>query len=115
MSLALVLVLLIAYGITRFHTLTVAQTVVSYQCIHKVLWINGCRCGEMADAQDLKSWDRKKSCGFESHHRHQPRAACCQSLAAYEKPREPGNDWQQASGGGSQVMEGLQSGNSPAL
>jgi hypothetical protein len=30
-----------------------------------------CRCGEMADAQDLKSWDRKKSCGFESHHRHQ--------------------------------------------
>jgi hypothetical protein len=24
----------------------------------------------MADAQDLKSWDRKKSCGFESHHRH---------------------------------------------
>ncbi len=28
------------------------------------------RCGEMADAQDLKSWDRKKSCGFESHHRH---------------------------------------------
>ena len=30
-----------------------------------------CRCGEMADAQDLKSWDHKKSCGFESHHRHQ--------------------------------------------
>ena len=29
-----------------------------------------CRCGEMADAQDLKSWDPKKSCGFESHHRH---------------------------------------------
>ena len=28
------------------------------------------RCGEMADAQDLKSWDRKKSCEFESHHRH---------------------------------------------
>ncbi len=26
------------------------------------------QCGEMADAQDLKSWDRKKSCGFESHH-----------------------------------------------
>src|SRR5450432_4183745 len=25
----------------------------------------------MADAQDLKSWDFKKSCGFESHHRHQ--------------------------------------------
>ena len=24
----------------------------------------------MADAQDLKSWDRKKSCEFESHHRH---------------------------------------------
>jgi hypothetical protein len=32
----------------------------------------GRRCGEMADAQDLKSWDRKKSCEFESHHRHQP-------------------------------------------
>jgi hypothetical protein len=29
------------------------------------------RCGEMADAQDLKSWDLKTSCGFESHHRHQ--------------------------------------------
>ena len=25
----------------------------------------------MADAQDLKSWGRKKPCGFESHHRHQ--------------------------------------------
>jgi hypothetical protein len=24
----------------------------------------------MADAQDLKSWVRKKTCGFESHHRH---------------------------------------------
>ena len=24
----------------------------------------------MADAQDLKSWDHKKSCGFESRHRH---------------------------------------------
>ena len=32
---------------------------------------NRCRCGEMADAQDLKSWDRKKSCGFKSRHRHQ--------------------------------------------
>ena len=31
----------------------------------------GCRCGEMADARDLKSRDRKTSCGFESHHRHQ--------------------------------------------
>jgi hypothetical protein len=30
----------------------------------------GRRCGEMADAQDLKSWDRKKSCRFESDHRH---------------------------------------------
>ncbi len=29
------------------------------------------RCGEMADAQDLKSWDLKKSCRFESDHRHQ--------------------------------------------
>ena len=26
----------------------------------------------MADAQDLKSWDRKTSCEFESNHRHQP-------------------------------------------
>ena len=26
----------------------------------------------MADAQDLKSWDCKKSCRFESDHRHQP-------------------------------------------
>ncbi len=25
----------------------------------------------MADAQDLKSWDYKKSCGFKSRHRHQ--------------------------------------------
>jgi hypothetical protein len=25
----------------------------------------------MADAQDLKSWDLKQSCGFESRHRHQ--------------------------------------------
>ena len=24
----------------------------------------------MADAQDLKSWGRKKPCGFESHHWH---------------------------------------------
>src|SRR2546422_764394 len=24
----------------------------------------------MADAQDLKSWDHKKSCGFKSRHRH---------------------------------------------
>jgi hypothetical protein len=24
----------------------------------------------MADAQDLKSWDPKKSCGFKSRHRH---------------------------------------------
>ena len=37
----------------------------------KPLVVNGCRCGEMADAQDLKSWGLKKPCGFESHHRHQ--------------------------------------------
>src|SRR2546426_69751 len=30
-----------------------------------------CRCGEMADAQDLKSWGLKKPCRFESDHRHQ--------------------------------------------
>src|SRR4051812_43483769 len=29
-----------------------------------------CRCGEMADAQDLKSWGLKKPCRFESDHRH---------------------------------------------
>ena len=29
------------------------------------------RCGEMADAQDLKSWDRKRSCRFDPDHRHQ--------------------------------------------
>ena len=38
------------------------------------------RCGEMADAQDLKSWVHKKTCGFESHHRHhvagKPGAEC---------------------------------------
>src|SRR5213594_1722714 len=28
------------------------------------------RCGEMADARDLKSRDGKTSCGFESRHRH---------------------------------------------
>jgi hypothetical protein len=35
------------------------------------------RCGEMADAQDLKSWDRKKSCRFESDHRHQIDIGLC--------------------------------------
>ena len=39
----------------------------------KVLRLNGCRCGEMADAQDLKSWGCKKPCRFESDHRHQRR------------------------------------------
>ena len=39
-----------------------------------------CRCGEMADAQDLKSWGRKKPCGFESHHRHQLQVAVLQFL-----------------------------------
>jgi hypothetical protein len=29
----------------------------------------------MADAQDLKSWDPKGSCGFDSHPRHQPSLA----------------------------------------
>ena len=29
----------------------------------------------MADAQDLKSWDPKKSCRFESGHRHQVQKA----------------------------------------
>ncbi len=28
------------------------------------------RCDGMADIQDLKSWARKKACGFKSHHRH---------------------------------------------
>lgn len=30
-----------------------------------------CRCGEMADAQDLKSWDCNRSCRFDPDHRHQ--------------------------------------------
>ena len=37
----------------------------------KLFSLSPSRCGEMADAQDLKSWDRKKSCRFESDHRHQ--------------------------------------------
>ncbi len=44
---------------------------VTGQTLPQLLVANGGRCGEMADAQDLKSWDHKKSCGFESHHRHQ--------------------------------------------
>lgn len=43
-------------------------------CDGRRSWCRRCdarRCGEMADAQDLKSWDRKKSCRFESDHRHQ--------------------------------------------
>ena len=36
----------------------------------EVVQEQGCRCGEMADAQDLKSWARNKACGFKSHHRH---------------------------------------------
>ena len=46
-----------------------------------------CRCGEMADARDLKSRDCKKSCGFESRHRHQPLAAMKQA----EKRERPDN------------------------
>src|SRR5258707_15677765 len=33
----------------------------------------------MADAQDLKSWDRKKSCRFESDHRHQRFELACRA------------------------------------
>jgi hypothetical protein len=33
-----------------------------------------CRSGEMADAQDLKSWASKMACGFESRLRHQKKA-----------------------------------------
>src|ERR1043166_2392827 len=33
---------------------------------------DSCRCGEMADAQDLKSWGRNRPCRFESDHRHHP-------------------------------------------
>ena len=29
-----------------------------------------CRCGEMADAQDLKSWVRNRTCRFDPDHRH---------------------------------------------
>jgi hypothetical protein len=34
----------------------------------------------MADAQDLKSWDHKKSCRFESDHRHQTELTVWQQL-----------------------------------
>src|SRR5208283_2778554 len=43
---------------------------VAVRAVCKRLCANSCRCGEMADAQDLKSWDLKKSCGFKSRHRH---------------------------------------------
>ena len=33
--------------------------------------LNICRCGEMADAQDLKSWVRNRTCRFDPDHRHQ--------------------------------------------
>lgn len=39
----------------------------------------------MADAQDLKSWDLKKSCRFESDHRHQMQAAAAQAFGKPEK------------------------------
>ena len=38
----------------------------------------------MADAQDLKSWGRKKPCGFESHHRHRANVKIRNVLAASE-------------------------------
>ena len=38
----------------------------------------------MADAQDLKSWDRKKSCRFESDHRHHMEVALCHNLVNAE-------------------------------
>ncbi|GEM_PF-1512264 len=36
-------------------------------------WRRACRCGEMADARDLKSRGLQQPCGFESRHRHQLR------------------------------------------
>ena len=35
-------------------------------------WLRDSRSGEMADAQDLKSWASNMACGFESRLRHQP-------------------------------------------
>ena len=34
---------------------------------------NDAGVAKLADAQDLKSWDSKESCGFDSHPRHQAR------------------------------------------
>ena len=35
-----------------------------------------CRCGEMADAQDLKSWVRNRTCRFDPDHRHHKYKEC---------------------------------------
>jgi hypothetical protein len=40
----------------------------------------------MADAQDLKSWDCKKSCGFESRLRHQLGNICCVDTLSRKAP-----------------------------
>ena len=59
------------------------QVRASFWGLSRLAFSRRSRCGEMADAQDLKSWDRKKSCEFESHHRHQS------SLEAQRKRRLP--------------------------
>ena len=41
----------------------------------------------MADAQDLKSWDRKKSCGFESRHRHHTHSMAAGQLWLFPLPK----------------------------
>jgi MOSC domain-containing protein YiiM len=53
----------------------------------------------MADAQDLKSWDSKMSCGFKSHHRHHQK----QDGGLYGKPRINANGRE-----GGSTHEGLQ-------
>ena len=37
--------------------------------------MSGAGVAKLADAQDLKSWDLKGSCGFDSHPRHSPSLA----------------------------------------
>src|ERR1035441_5719052 len=52
----------------------------------------------MADAQDLKSWDRKKSCEFESHHRHQASLVARATLGRPSPCSLPSTDWNKRPG-----------------
>jgi hypothetical protein len=54
-SLGLLVVLMIAYGMARFHVESVTANVEFQSSAHLSVIANlGSRCGEMADAQDLK-------------------------------------------------------------